>query len=427
MGVLKIGCIADDFTGATDLASGLVRNGLRVVQTFAATCRVPDIGPVDAMVVALKTRSAPAEDAMHLSLEALENLLEAGAQRILFKYCSTFDSTPRGNIGPVADALVERLGCRSTIHCPAFPKYSRTQYMGHLFVGRQLLNESGMRNHPLTPMTDSNLVRFLQQQTAAKVGLIDFSAVARGAEAIGQAIVALEAEGVRHILVDALDDRHLDSIASAVADRPLVAGGSAIGAALVAAWRSRGILQAETFVPRNPVRRSVTAVLSGSCSQATCRQVAAYQHSHPTLQIDLLAVADPVEVVEEAVRWADLHRDAAPLIATTVPPPRLREIQAALGRRAAAELAERLLADIAAALYRRDFRQFIVAGGETSGAVVRELGVTSIRIGSEICTGVPWTESVGGPDVALVLKSGNFGSDSFFEDAVRKLHAPGEA
>ncbi|RMF40687.1 MAG: four-carbon acid sugar kinase family protein [Planctomycetota bacterium] len=418
---MKIGCIADDFTGATDIASGLVRGGLRVVQMFGTQGRLADEGSVDAVVIALKTRSAGKEEAVRQSLAALKVLLGGGAQRILFKYCSTFDSTPEGNIGPVADALVEHLQCRSTIHCPAFPGYLRTQYMGHLFVGRELLSESGMRHHPLTPMTDANLVRFLQLQTPARVGLIDYPVVASGPEAVRGALASLESDGIRHILVDVLDETHLATIATAVADRPLVAGGSAIGAALVPVWRSTGLLAAETFPPPRPQLDGATVALAGSCSAATCRQVATFAQTHPCLHIDLLGVTDTAEIVQEAVQWADLHRDEVPLIATTVPPERLREIQAALGQHAAAELAEHLLAEIAAALLDRGFRQFIVAGGETSGAVASRLGISSIRIGPEICTGVPWTASVGAPSVALALKSGNFGSDTFFEDAWRRL------
>lgn len=418
--MVKVGCIADDYTGATDLAGALIRAGLRVVQAFG----VPDQPletDADAIVVALKTRSSSKEIAVEKSVAAARWLREMGAEKFLFKYCSTFDSTPAGNIGPVTEALLAELDCDCTILCPAFPRNGRTQYMGHLFVGQVLLSESGMRHHPLTPMKDSNLVRVLAEQSTQSVGLVDLHTVLNGSEAVGARLAELSAAHPL-ILTDAVATEHLSTIARATGHLPLITGGSAIAEFMAERWRELQIVDATRHLPVMPTATGSTVVLSGSCSHATQTQAANYARDHASKQIDLLSMRDASsaainQVVGSVVDWVLEHRDQVPLVYTTASVADLGRVQERFGVHQAAELAERCLAQIAVRLAEQGYRNFIVAGGETSGAIVGALGIAAIRVGPEICTGVPWVESLGGEKIALALKSGNFGGENFFVDA----------
>jgi uncharacterized protein YgbK (DUF1537 family) len=413
---MLLGCIADDFTGATDMALMLSRNGLETVQTIGT----PDTGEMpdaEAVVVALKSRTIPAQEAVALSLEALRRLREAGARQIFFKYCSTFDSTPAGNIGPVADALLDALGADFTIACPAFPANARTIFRGYLFVGDVLLSESGMRNHPLTPMTDANLVRVLAAQTKHKVGLVPYTTVDKGAEAIRADFAALRAKGVRHAIVDATSDAHLRTIGTACAGLALVTGGSGVAMGLPANLK-RDVASAKTgILPRIDGHE---AVVAGSCSEATLGQIAQMKESRPVLSIDPLALGrDPVG---EAIAWAKPKLAQGPvLIYASATPDKVAQIHAKLGREESGALIEGTLAAIAQGLVDAGVRRLVVAGGETSGAVVAKLGVTALRIGPEIAPGVPWTASTGKPPLLLALKSGNFGARDFFLKAFEVL------
>jgi uncharacterized protein YgbK (DUF1537 family) len=413
-----LGCIADDFTGATDLAGMLVRAGMRTVQTIGVP-QTPLPDDIDAVVVALKSRTTPAQDAIAESLAALKSLQAAGCRQFYFKYCSTFDSTERGNIGPVTDALMTALNTRFTIACPAFPENKRTIFKGHLFVGDVLLSESGMRNHPLTPMTDSNLVRVLQQQTSRKVGLISHEMVAGGTAVIRNHIEGLRNDGVEIAIVDAVSNEDLMQIGAACANLPLVTAGSGIALGLPQNFFSSGALDTRSAADSLPRIDGLRAVVSGSCSTATQAQVAhAIEAGMPAFAVDPLKLAAGEDVVSAALGWAIPLLAAGPvLVYATANPDSVKAAQDRIGVERAGALVEQALAGIAQGMVEHGVRQLIVAGGETSGAVVTALNVKGLRIGPQIDPGVPWTASLGDAPLALALKSGNFGSTDFFTKA----------
>jgi uncharacterized protein YgbK (DUF1537 family) len=421
---MLLGAIADDFTGATDLCSMLVRGGMRTVQVIGTPRPDDNVPDADAVVVAIKSRTAPVAWAVQESLAALQWLRRAGARQFFFKYCSTFDSTDRGNIGPVTDALIQALGCGFSLHCPAFPTNGRTVYLGHLFVGGALLNESGMERHPLTPMTDANLVRVLSRQTDARVGLVGFPTVERGSNAIRDALTRLKEDGRRHAIVDAVTDAHLVAIGEAAAHHALISGGSGVAMGLPGNFGLAGLLPSADIAASLPPVSGAAAVLSGSCSRATLSQLG-YARSHlPMLELDPLTMRDAEQLAEHALTWAEGKIGATPIvIAASAPPDRVTVIQAALGGPdQASALLEAAMARIAEGLVSRGVRRLVVAGGETAGAVVTQLGVQRLRIGAEIDPGVPWTlASSNGADLLLALKSGNFGATDFFLKAFQML------
>lgn len=417
-----LGCIADDFTGATDLANMLVRGGLRTVQLLGVPESGTPVPDVDAVVVALKSRTIAPADAVSQSLATLDWLKAAGAQQFFFKYCSTFDSTDEGNIGPVTDALMDELGAGFTIACPAFPETGRTIFKGHLFVGDQLLSDTHMRHHPLTPMTDSNLVAVLGRQTKRQVGLIQHGQIEQGVPAIGTAIEALKAEGTSIAIVDALDDGQLYTVGEALADLKLITGGSGIALGLPANYRKAGLVGENKAADQVPAVEGPAMVLSGSCSAATLGQVAEFAKTRPALPLDPLAIADDPGTVDRAIDWAKSKlADGPALIHASAPPESVKAVQEKLGRNEAGELVERAMARIAKALVDGGVRRLVVAGGETSGAVVSALGVKGLHIGAQIDPGVPGTVTMGGQPMALALKSGNFGAPDFFEKALRMM------
>ena len=421
-----LGCIADDFTGATDLANNLVRQGMRAVQTIGVPASDEPID-ADVIVVALKSRTSSAHEAVAQSLLALRWLQRQGVEQIYFKYCSTFDSTPAGNIGPVTDALLDALegpGQGFTIACPAFPANGRTVFKGHLFVGDVLLSDSGMRHHPLTPMTDASLVRVMQSQTARQVGLVAHEVVAQGAQAIRRRFDGLRTEGVGIAVVDAISDDDLHVIGEALKDMPLVTAGSGVAIGLPRNW---SITEGEA-ASRLPPVQGRRAIVSGSCSVATNAQVLRWrQQGGAAFAIDPLEAASGADIVERAFAWASTRLpDEAILIYATAEPTAVRAVQSQLGVTEAGELVERTLATIALRLVREaGVGQLIVAGGETSGAVVQALGIDRMTIGGQIDPGVPWTAATataaGDAVVHLALKSGNFGSADFFSKAWNPL------
>jgi uncharacterized protein YgbK (DUF1537 family) len=422
---MLLGAIADDFTGATDLANTLVRGGLRCVQTIGVPDGALD-AEADAVVVALKSRTIAAADAVAQSLQVLRWLQSQGAGQIYFKYCSTFDSTPKGNIGPVTDALLDALegdGQGFTIACPAFPTNQRTVFKGHLFVGDVLLSDSGMRNHPLTPMVDANLVRVLQAQARRKVGLVAHELVAQGAAAITRRFDALRADGVGIAVVDAISDADLMQIGLALKGLRLVTAGSGIAMGLPQNFRAANAAAASADVQALPAVDGGRAIVSGSCSLATNAQVRHFRDAGcAALQIDPMALAAGDDAVNRALAWCDAQTGDAPrLVYATAEPAAVQRVQAELGAARAGELVERALARIAVGLVERGVRRLVVAGGETSGAVVQALGVTQLAIGAQIDPGVPWTAArspvCGGQWLHLALKSGNFGSTDFFTKA----------
>lgn len=419
---ILLGCIADDFTGATDLCNTLVRQGMRTVQLIDVP---PDELPVpeaDAVTAALKSRTCPPEEAVAQSLAALRWLQRAGAKQIFFKYCSTFDSTDRGNIGPVADALLDALGTDFTIACPAFPETGRTIYQGHLFVGDRLLSDTHMRQHPLTPMTDPDLVRVLGRQTPRGVGLAALPVIRRGPDAIRERFAELRAEGCAYAVTDAVEDEDLHRIGAACADLAVVTGGSGVAMGLPDNFRRSGDLHAGAAADTLPQIAGPGAVLAGSCSAATLGQVEVMARAHPVFRLDPLALAEGFDP-EEVLAWAEPHLAQGPvLVAASAPPETVAAAQAKLGREAAGSLVEGALAGIARGLVERGVRRLVVAGGETSGAVVQALGIKGLRIGPQIDPGVPATVTLGRePPLALALKSGNFGAPDFFLKALGSM------
>jgi len=418
---VRLGCIADDFTGATDLANNLVRAGMRVVQTIGVP-GAPLDAQADAVVVALKSRTIAPAEAVAQSLAALQWLKEQGAEQIYFKYCSTFDSTPEGNIGPVTDALMQALGTGFTVATPAFPDNKRTVFKGYLFAGDVLLNESGMQDHPLTPMKDPNLVRVLQAQTRHKVGLVDYQTIAQGADAIRARFAALQAEGVGIAIVDALANADLVTLGAALKGMPLVTAGSGVAIGLPANFGIAPDSQAAAL----PAAEGLQAVVSGSCSVATNQQVAEFiATGRPALAIDPLRIAEGADVRGEALAWAKDKLASGPvLVYSTAEPASVRAIQGRLGVEQAGAMVEETIAGIARGLVELGVRQLVVAGGETSGACVQALEIAQMRIGAQIDPGVPWCHALSpaAPQgLHITLKSGNFGTPDFFSKAFSKV------
>jgi uncharacterized protein YgbK (DUF1537 family) len=415
-----LGVIADDFTGATDIAGMLVKGGMRTIQTIGVPAKgtIPD--DVDAVVVALKTRSIPAADAVTQSLNALKALQAAGCVRFFFKYCSTFDSTDAGNIGPVGDALLDALKAKQAIYCPAFPVNGRTIFFGHLFVGDVLLSDSHMKHHPLTPMTDASLVRVLARQTPHKVGLVALKQVQSGSAVLRESLDRLAADGVRHVVVDAVADTDLGIIGEAIGDDTLVTGGSGVALGLPAAYRRRGLMAHRSGADTLPKIEGAAAVLAGSCSAATLGQIAAFKGAHLALDTD--AICRGEDVAGKALDWTKGKLGNGPiLLSASDTPEAVKALQVKYGVEKSSQAIERTMAALARGLVAAGVGRLVVAGGETSGAVVSALDVTALRIGPEIDPGVPWTASVGAKPILLALKSGNFGAPDFFTKAFDKL------
>lgn len=418
---MLIGVIADDFTGATDVALAFANAGLSAVQVNGVPPAEMGVA-ADAIVVALKSRTAPVDEAVAQSRAAHAWLSARGAPRILFKVCSTFDSTPAGNIGPVADALLDATGAGVNVVTPAYPRNARTVYLGYLFVGNVPLAESSMRTHPLTPMADSNLVRVLAAQTPRRVALVAQPVVERGAAAIAAEIARLAAEGAAHLIVDATTQAHIESLGQAVRDLPLTTAAAGLATGLALALRTPGATARSTFSFAG--ERGRAAVLAGSCSAATLQQLAALGKDWPQVRLDPLVLAHEPQAVDHAIEraLAVLRSNGKPVVvAASDTPGRVQAAQQALGRGRAAELIEEAFRRFAVALAQAGVRRFVVAGGETSGAVVEALGIHSLAIGPEIAPGVPWTRALDGTPHFLALKSGNFGGEDFFRRAFDAL------
>jgi len=418
---MLLGCIADDFTGATDLANTLVKGGMNTIQSIGVPGPHVELGETDAVVIALKSRTNPAAEAIADSLDALAWLRARGAKQILFKYCSTFDSTDAGNIGPVADALLDALHEDFTIACPAFPATGRSIYKGYLFVGDVLLNESGMENHPLNPMTDASLVRVLARQTTHEVGLVELATVQKGADAIRARFDALKQQGVRHAIVDAVHDADLIEIGHAAKNLALITGGSGIAMGLPDNFRNDGFLM-DQFQPALPGIKGRSAVIAGSCSKMTRAQIGHTRRSWPSYNVDPWDIASGMDVVPRVLAWAESEgADTPVLVYSSADPDEVKAVQQEFGRDKAGAMVEETMGEIASGLLEMGVNRLVVAGGETSGAVVKALGVHALRIGPEIDPGVPWTEAIGGVPLALALKSGNFGAEDFFEKSLGML------
>ncbi|ASG53655.1 MAG TPA: 3-oxo-tetronate kinase [Salmonella bongori] len=418
--MLKIGVIADDFTGATDIASFLVENGMPTVQmNDVPTGERPE--GCDAVVISLKTRACPPQEAIKQSLAALAWLRQQGCQQLYFKYCSTFDSTAEGNIGPVTDALMVALDTSFTVISPALPVNGRTVYQGYLFVMNQLLAESGMRHHPINPMMDSHLPRLMEAQSQGRCGVIPAQVLDDGVEATRAALSRLQQEGYRYAVLDALNERHLEIQGEVLRDAPLVTGGSGLAIGLARQWADGATHRPCAAAYPLPGR---TVVLSGSCSQMTNRQVAHYRQLAPTHDVDVARCLSPdarEAYAGELVQWV-FHQDSelAPLVSATAPAQALAAIQQQYGAAEASHAVEALFSLLTARLAEGGISRFIVAGGETSGVVTQRLGISGFHIGPSISPGVPWVNALHAP-ISLALKSGNFGDEAFFSRAQQEF------
>ena len=416
-----LGCIADDFTGATDLASMLARSGVNVSLRIGVPLSTPE-NTAEIEVIALKTRSISASKAIEESLSALKWLKEAGAKKYFFKYCSTFDSTAEGNIGPVSEALMNELKVDQTIYCPAFPENGRSIYMGNLFVGQKLLSESSMKDHPLTPMNDSNLMRLLSAQVSRRVGLADHIVVNSGVNSLKEKLISLKENDVPHVIVDAVADTDLDTIASACQDMDFITGGSALAMPLAEFYKASGKISANDNSFMNKKLNTGSIILSGSCSEMTIIQVKNFiQRGAAAFQLDPIDLAE--NGIKKVLDWLssqDFTKNI--IIYATSDPYTVKKVQAELGVDMAGKIVEQGLSECAIAARELGVKNFIIAGGETSGAITKALNVRQLDIGIEIAPGVPWTFSgKRNNQIALSLKSGNFGSEEFFTEALSKL------
>jgi len=418
---IALGCIADDYTGASDLANTLTKRGLRTVQTIGVPAQALTLPEIDAIVVALKSRSIEAETAVARAREAEAWLRARGVPHLLFKICSTFDSTDAGNIGPVMDALRQDAGETIVLVTPAFPETGRTVFQGHLFVGSIPLDESPLKDHPLNPMHDANLVRVLARQSAAPTGLVDLATVAQGAPAIRQRLQALAADGTAAAIADAVFERDLEAIGEAALDHKVSIGASGLGLGLARALVARGVVKPAKSAGALAEIGGPAVCLAGSCSQATLAQVARAEAAMPVLRLDAEKLLGGAREAEAAVDWALERLGPKPLlIASSAPPERVADLQQRFGRDTAGRAIESAMATIADALVAKGVRRLVVAGGETSGAVVDRLGLQAFLLGPEIAAGVPVLRTLGGSrgDMMLALKSGNFGGVDFFVDAL---------
>ena len=419
---MRLGIIADDFTGATDIAGFLVKNGLHTIQLNGVPHGQYKV-EADAVVISLKSRSCPVDEAIRDSLAALNWLQDNDCQQFFFKYCSTFDSTSKGNIGPVTDALLAALGENFTVICPALPVNGRTIYNGYLFVNEVPLNESGMRNHPVTPMHDANLMRVMQSQAKGLAGNIAYPIIEKGEAAIREALDKLKNSGIQYAVLDALNDSHIKSLGAAVSDMKLVTGGSGLADGMAAAWSD---LQGDAKLAEKqgwPIEAK-TVVISGSCSQMTNAQVAAYKTQAPFYALDIDVLMKNVDYPVEVASWVNDHanHEWAPLVYATMNADDLKAVQDKYGAQKSSEAIEHFFAQLVKILAKDGFCKFIVAGGETSGSVTTALDIKGFAIGPQIAPGVPWVKSIAdtkddAKPMSLALKSGNFGSVNFFLDA----------
>ncbi len=420
---MKLGIIGDDFTGSSDIANNLKKSGMQVSMYADIPTLLPSEikkEPIDAAVIALKTRTIPIEEAISESLKALAWLKDCGCEQFIFKYCSTFDSTKKGNIGPVTDAIMKELNTDFTIACPSFPDAGRTVYFGHMFVNGKPLNESGMENHPLTPMTDHNLVRWLNYQTKDNVGLIDYQTISKGANSVKERIETLKTDGYKYAIIDTIKNDDFDIICNGVKDLPFLTGGSGIALGLPKIYKDRGLLSASNFeIPKN---NSNAIILSGSCSVATINQINIYKEKNPSLYISPDEVINNEDLVEKVFSWIRENETLSPLVYSSSDTKTVTEKQKQYGQEILANKIENFFELLSKKLVKDNFGTFISAGGETSGAVIKGLGVQELKIGEEISHGVPalWSpHSNGNKPISVTLKSGNFGQTDFFERALK--------
>ena len=416
----KLGVIADDFTGATDIASFMVNTGWKVVLFNGVPRTAIDTDGIDAIVIALKSRSISSKEAVSQSLAASDWLKAQGCARQFFKYCSTFDSTVQGNIGPVTDALMKNLDADMTVICPAVPDNGRTIVHGHLFVKGELLNESGMQHHPVTPMKDSSLTRLMEKQSVGLCGKISLGSMKRAPETVAAQLDALKQQGVRYVIFDVLDNQDLLTTAAATARFPLITGAAGLGYAIASLdTQQQGTVESSVKVEK----QGASVVLSGSCSSMTNQQVDFYQQRASSLALDVEKIIHEAAYLQTVVEWvrAHAHENLAPLVYATQPPQIIDIIQQNYGAEFVSEKIESFFSCLAKALSDSGFNKFIVAGGETSGAVTQGLNIQAMAIGNSVAPGVPWTQVLG-EQKWVILKSGNFGNSDFFLKAQEPFH-----
>ena len=421
-----LGIIGDDFTGSSDIANNLKKSGMQVSMYagIPPLNKKTSLTNADAAVIALKTRTIPINDAVSESLKALEWLKNAGCSQFIFKYCSTFDSTKEGNIGPVTDAIMEELNVDFTIACPSFPDAGRTVFCGHMFVNGKPLNESGMEKHPLTPMIDNNLIRWLNFQTKHNVGLIDYETINCGVKSVTNKVNILKNEGYKYAIVDTINNDNFDVICNGVKDLQFLTGGSGIALGLPKIYKKEGLLSDEEFqIPENSTN---AIILSGSCSSATLNQIEVYKKENPSYFISADEVMNNENLIEDVIKWIKNNETLSPLIYSSADPKIVKEKQTRYGQEILANKIESFFEKLSNKLLNHTFGIFISAGGETSGAVVNGLGLQEFKIGQEISHGVPalWSPNSNcNKPVSVTLKSGNFGQIDFFKRALQILRA----
>lgn len=412
---MLLGCIGDDFTGSSDLANTLAKKGMRTVQ-YTGVPNIDADSEVEAGVVALKTRSISVDEAIVQSLEALKWLQSQGCKQFFFKYCSTFDSTPDGNIGPVIDALADALETNCVIVCPAFPGAGRTVFNGHLFVNDSLLNESGMQNHPLTPMTDPDIRRCLKSQTNNSVSHVPALTVFQGVDSTKSALISAGHLDRSLVVVDAIRDEDLMIIGEAAAELSLITGGSGVALGLPENFRKQGLIG--EFSSTWQGESGQCAILSGSCSRATREQIALYSKDNPSLEIKVSDLISGNLNPDKLFAWI-VEQDQTPLVYSSADPEEVKLVQEKYGRDESAKAIEDLFSKVAKQLVAKGFNRIIVAGGETSGAVIEGLSLNIMEVGPEIDPGVPVMRS--SKNLVIALKSGNFGAPNFFVKAIQAL------
>ncbi|NEJ05810.1 four-carbon acid sugar kinase family protein (plasmid) [Rhizobium ruizarguesonis] len=424
---ILLGSIADDYTGASDLANTLTKNGLRTVQTVGIPDPALALPDVDAVVVSLKIRSVPASDAVAAAASAERWLRQRGAGHVLYKICSTFDSTDAGNIGPVTEALSDAAGGGIVLVTPAFPETGRTVYLGHLFVGGQPLNESPLKDHPLNPMHDANLVRVLTRQSRNVVGLIDLTTIAAGPGAVKARLDSFRTAGITAVIADAIFERDLETLGEVALETPVSTGASGLGLGLARALVRSGRISSGGATTADAIRPvgGLSAIVAGSCSKATLRQLDIAERSMPVLRLDPERLLAGPDEIAAAISWAGDRISAGPVvIAASAAPETVSRLQSLYGREASGHAIETATSIITAELVERGVRRLVVAGGETSGAAVDRLAIPAFLIGPEIAPGVPVLRTVGNAqgDMLLALKSGNFGGEDFFTAALAMMH-----
>lgn len=408
-----IGCIADDFTGASDAASFLVKGGMQTILFNGIPQEKERTESCQAIVIALKTRTQKTEDAVKETLKAAEWLKENGAKQLYIKYCSTFDSTPKGNIGPIMDALLEKYEVPTTILCPALPVNGRVVKDGNLYVNGIPLNQSSMKDHPLTPMWDSDVGKLMRDQSRYDCVKISCGEMNKPEE-VQKKIRLFGAEKPHfYVIPDFETGKDARSIVQNFGKLPILSGSSGILTELAGQYK----LEKSTTLKTDERTIGSGLLLAGSCSQATRSQIAFVQKNGiKSKRMDPLKLLAGEQTEQELWDFIQTnHTDV--LIYSSDTPESVRKVQQA-GREQIAELLERTMANLAKRALQAGYTRLVIAGGETSGAVTKALGYRSYMIGTSVAPGVPIMIPRENKNVRLVLKSGNFGQEDFLKRAL---------